>query len=473
LLLSAHRSLLTKMIYKKFKTTVAKYRLLEDGDKILVACSGGPDSTALLNLLLELRHEISLELVLAHFNHRLRPSADEDEEFVRSEAARRGLPLIVLGRYVRSYARRRRQNLEEAARELRYSFLKKAAVQSGATKIATGHTMTDQAETVLMRLFRGSGLLGLGGIAPSLEGLIIRPLIEIERSEIEEYVRRHGLSYRVDESNFDRRFLRNRIRLDLLPELEKNYARGIAAHLARLASILREEESFLEVVTDEHARRAIFSRGGQPALDVRILSALPPALARRLVRRFLLTVKGDLRRVSFADVEDILGLENEKEKTLPEGLALKREKNLILVKEKTPRTVKFERSWDGRKPLRLVGAGLEVQAKKVKKSHSFPFAFDDNRRAYLDFAELEFPLLVRNRKPGDHYRPLGAPGRKKLKEIMRAKGIPEAERASRPIFVSGGKIIWVPGCPVAEAFKVKKMTKDIFLIEIKTVSGEP
>jgi tRNA(Ile)-lysidine synthase len=455
------------MLYRKFKATVAKYHLLEDGDRVLVACSGGADSMALTDLLLELGRELSLELVLAHFNHRLRPSADEDEEFVRSEAARRGLPLIVFGRHVRSYARRRRQNLEEAARELRYSFLKKAAAQSGAGKIATGHTMTDQAETVLMRLFRGSGLLGLGGIAPSLEGKIIRPLIEIERSEIEDYLRKRGLSHRVDESNFDRRFLRNRIRLDLLPELEKNYARGIEAHLARLASILREEESLLEAVTNGYARRAIFSRGGQPALDVRILSASPPALARRLVRRFLLTIKGDLRAVSFADVEDILGLENEKEKTLPKGLALKRGKDLIFVKEQTPPAETFERSWNGRKTLRLAGAGLEVQAKNVKKSHASPFAFDDNRRAYLDFAKLGFPLLVRNRKPGDCYRPFGAPGRKKLKEIMRAKGIPEAARASRPVFVSGGKIIWVPGCPVAEAFMVKKSTKDVFLIEIK------
>jgi tRNA(Ile)-lysidine synthase len=454
------------MLFNKFKSTIAKYHLLQEGDKILVACSGGADSMALLSLFLELKKELHLELIVAHFNHQLRANASEDEQFVRETADRSDLALISRSRDVRAYARRRGLNLEEAARKLRYDFLKSAAAETGAAKIATGHTLTDQAETLLMRLFRGSGLQGLAGIAPCVDGVIIRPLIEIERPEIDAYLRKNRLTFCVDESNFDRRFLRNRIRLDLLPLLQKKFDPGIVPHLGRLAEIAREEDGIMEVIAQDLGQTAILRKAGLPYLDARSLSNLPRALARRLVRRFILELKGDLRSISFADVEALLGLGENKEWHFGTEFLLRREKGFIYLKEKTLTPRAFSLSWDGKKPLRLESSGFTIQGKKLSRAKAIPCDFDDNRRAFFDFSRLDFPLLVRSRKDGDRYRPLGAPGRKKLKEVMRAKGIPLSERKARPVFVSGRQIIWVPGCPAAEPFKVKKSTKFIYLIEI-------
>jgi tRNA(Ile)-lysidine synthase len=454
------------MLLNKFKSTIAKYRLLREGDKIIVACSGGADSTALLALFLELKKELRLELIVAHFNHKLRASAAEDEQFVREAAERSNLAFIGRSQDVRAAARRQSLNLEEAARKLRYDFLKDAAAQTGATKIATGHTLSDQAETLLMRLFRGSGLQGLAGIAPCLDGFIIRPLIEIERPEIDDYLRQNHLPFCVDETNFDRRFLRNRIRLDLLPLLQKKFDPGIVSHLGRLAELAREENGVLEAIVHDHGRRLILRKAGQLYLDAHSLSDLPRALARRLVRRFILELKGDLRRISFADVEALLNLGENKEWHLGKGLLFRREKGAIHLKDRGSAPGAFSLSWDGQKPLRLETLGLTIRGKKIPKAKAIPCEFDDNRRAFLDFSRLEFPLLIRNRKNGDRYQPLGAPGRKKLTEVMRAKGIPLSERRARPVLFSGRQIVWVPGCPVAEPFKVKKSSKFLYVIEI-------
>ena len=245
------------MILGKVKKTIKRYNLIQRGDKILIAYSGGVDSTGLLASLWELRKEWALKLALAHFNHRLRQRADEDERFVRKVASEYALPLFVESEDVRSYARSKSLNLEEAGRQLRYAFLEKTAKKWRASKIATGHTMTDQAETFLMRLLRGSGPRGLGGVYPLVEGLVIRPLLQVKREEIEAYLSKQHLPYRVDESNFDRRFLRNRIRLDLIPYIKQNFEPEIVSSLGRIASIIREEDSLLEKIAQEKTKKEL------------------------------------------------------------------------------------------------------------------------------------------------------------------------------------------------------------------------
>jgi len=452
------------MILEIVKKTIREYGLLEPKAKVLIAFSGGTDSSALLHLLLELREEWSFELFLGHFNHRLRPGAAEDERFVRSVAGKYSLPLFVGRGDVRAKARASGLNIEEAGRKLRYGFLRKTASDIGRAKVATGHTLTDQAETLLMRLMRGSGLRGLAGIFPVRDDMIVRPLLQVEKEDIEAYLKAKKIEFRVDESNFDRRFLRNRIRLDLLPYLQENFEPAIVQHLGRMAAIIREEDRLLDDITREKAREAIVGKSPDISLDLHCLSSLPRALARRVIREFIASLRGSLRKISFEDVESVLALADGKEYSLKERLVLRREGNRIFLK-KTVRLEDYEYRWRGEEPLEIKGLRLRFTGKKLQKKKASSLRFDDRTQAFLDLKKLKFPLLVRNRREGDRYRPLGAPGQKKVKEIMRARGIPVSEREKHPVFISGEEIVWILGLPVSERFKIREGTTDIFLIK--------
>jgi tRNA(Ile)-lysidine synthase len=464
----------TARIVRTVRSTILKHRMFGAGAHVLAACSGGPDSMALVGILGELGESLGFRVSVAHFNHKLRPGAAEDEALVRDMSRRRGLRFIAAGEDVGGYAARRRLNLEEAARTLRYEFLRQAAAKAGAGHIATGHTMNDQAETVLMRLMRGTGLAGLGGIPPvsgETPPVVVRPLLEVRRSEIEAYLAGKRIPFRNDETNLDRRYLRNRIRLELLPMLEKGYEPRIVEHLASLAELAGEDEQLLAGFIAEFADEFILRTGGRVALDAGRLALLPPALARRVARAFIETVKGDLRTLTFDDVETLLGLGDGKGSTIKKGLTFVREKGLIFLKPPQRRAPKIEIAWDGTVVLefgsgrgksrfrgRMIESGFEGLEELLEVG-------DDRTRAFFDHDKLRFPLIVRTRRPGDAYRPLGAPGRKKLKEIQRAKGISAGERDALPVFVSGEDIIWVPGLPAAEKYKIDLRTRSVFAVE--------
>jgi tRNA(Ile)-lysidine synthase len=449
----------------RIKRTIFRYGLVKKGDKVLVAVSGGADSMALLTALLELREKYALRLAVAHFNHQLRRAAMVDERFVVRTAQGLGLPVHVKREGIRAFAKKNALNIEEAARLRRYNFLRETASRVGAVRIATAHTLTDQAETVLMRIIRGSGPTGLGGISPCLDGFIIRPLIETERREVEAYLRARGIPHREDETNRDLRLLRSRVRWRLLPYLEKNFAPRVAAHLGNLAEIAREEERAWMRSSEAEAKRSFLRKKGRLVLDARRLSALPPARGRRLVRSFLRAVKGNLRTFSFRDVEAVRCLGEHREAELPRKLVLRREDGLISVKQGRAPFVPFEHEWDGQARLEIPEVGLSFLGKNIARGRARRPAYNDDRRVLLDAAKVCFPLLVRSRRKGDRYRPLGSPGRKKLKELMRAKGIPVSERDRHPVFLSGGRIVWVLGLPAAEDFKITPATRQYYVIE--------
>jgi tRNA(Ile)-lysidine synthase len=356
-------------------------------------------------------------------------------------------------------------NIEESGRVLRYAFFKKTAIEIGSAKIATGHTKTDQAETVLMRMLRGSGLPGLAGIYPELDCNIIRPLIHIEREKIEEYLRDNKISFCTDKSNFDKRYLRNKIRMELIPELQKNYDSQIVSNLANMASIIKEENDVLKNLVNENIEKAILREDDKIKLDALYIHNIPIALARRVIRDFIFRVKGDLRRVSFDDIETILGMNEGKEFSFKDNLILIRDGDFIFVKKGHSGKKEYKYFWKRNTEIEIKEIKKRFKGSLIKKENSFVPEYDDENRVYLDGPKIGFPIIIRPRTEGDRYQSIGSPGRKKLKEIMREKRIRRSERDIIPIFFSGNDILWAPGLPVSEKYKLTKDTKEIYLIE--------
>jgi tRNA(Ile)-lysidine synthase len=259
--------------------------------------------------------------------------------------------------------------------------------------------------------------------------------------------------------------LRNRIRLDLIPYIQENFEPEIVSSLGRVASIIREEDSLLEKITQKTTKKAVLKKNNRISLEVKPLSSLSRAMARRVVRDFISELRGNLREISFEDVESVLGIREGKEFPLRKDHVLRREKDQIFLKSKVTPKIRYEYQWEGKGPLEIIELKLKFEGKKIKSGKSICLDFDDQTRAFLDLGKLKFPLLVRNRREGDRYHPLGAPGQKKLKEIMRAKGIPLSERERPPVFLSGDKIVWILGLPVSEKFKVEEGTRNILAIK--------
>ena len=263
---------------------LTKFGLIAEGDSVLVGVSGGPDSVALLHLLLDRAPGLSLHLGVAHLNHQLRDGADRDEEFVRQLAAALGLPFHGQRADVRAWQARHRLSLEEAARQVRYAFFEEVCAANGYAKIALGHHADDNAETLLLHLLRGSGRLGLSGIPAIRAGVTIRPLIFATRADIADYLRTRKIPYVSDPTNTDAAFLRNRIRHRLIPDLERDYHPGMRAILSRTALILRAEEEWLESLVESMYRSLLTADGeGRVALSAPALGRLPLAAVRRVV----------------------------------------------------------------------------------------------------------------------------------------------------------------------------------------------
>ena len=466
------------MIYQKFKNFVEAEKLFSPQSRLLVAVSGGQDSVALVHLLVEFKKKDwpHLQMALAHFNHKLRKSAEEDELFVRSLAEELGLKLFTGRTDVRGFARKKQLNLEEAARLKRYEFLRKAASKFEADYILTAHTMTDQAETVLMKIFRGTGLEGLQGIRLKT-GNIRRPLLCLERQELESYLRENHFEFRQDETNEDERFLRNKIRLRLIPLLEKEFDQAITAHLAEMALIAQGENEVLFQTMEKIWPKVTRGDSSHLELNLRKLEKMPTGLARRLVRKYLKTAIG-LESPTFHQTQAVLTLQDGQKFSWGRSKVLVREAGWLKKIEKTKHPEDFSLSWDGRSPLRLAN-GLEFMARfiSVKKLPSarrlHQLEFDDAKRCYLDASKVTLPLEVRNRRPGDKYQPVGFYGQKKIKESLCERKIPQAEREVLPVFLSAGKIVWVPGLPVSEEFKVTPSTEKILLISVLVEAEVP
>ena len=324
----------------RVRQTIAAHRLLAPRSRVVIGVSGGADSVALLQVLAALQHDWDLALHIAHLDHGLRAESEHDAEFVRTLGTHRHIPTTIERREVSSICSREGWSLEDGARRIRYQFLLDVARRQSASAIALAHTADDQAETVLMRLLRGTGLMGLGAIPfkrPLEEVWVVRPLLDVRREDVLAYLERERLTYREDATNADARFVRNRIRHQLLPLLERDYNPNIKGALTQLAEQSRSDYAYLQDAAQRQWKRLANTR--QPfevSLSVAAFLRQPKALQRQLVRQAIQRLRGDLGEFEFRHWLEIEGLFTSRPVgaivDLPGGLRLHRETDRVRVR---------------------------------------------------------------------------------------------------------------------------------------------
>jgi tRNA(Ile)-lysidine synthase len=453
----------------RVRKTIGDFGMLSGGEHVLVAVSGGPDSVALLLCLRKLAPNLNLTLTVAHLNHGIRGAeADADEDFVGQLSADLDLPFVSESMDIKRQAETAKRNLEEFAREKRYAFLGRAANQVGATRIAVGHTLNDQAETALFRFIRGSGIEGLSAIHPVMSGIVIRPLLECSRDSILEYLRCTGTQYREDSTNNDILHSRNRIRRELIPYLEKNFNPQLVATLAREALLARETWSFIELQAQELFNSLHSREGDSLSLRVTDLLNVHPALQKQVLRQALRECMGSLRGITSAHIQSLLTLLGTEQSgaqiQLPRGcIGLRQFGAIVLSKEARPRIPPFtyELQVPGRCSVAEAGAVIESAICRTPDPHAIGVTVSTH--AFLEASALPTVLTVRSRAPGDRY---GGLGHRKVKKMLIDARIPMSRRSILPMIVSGTDVIWVPGFRPAPAYAVRPGSPQCVVITV-------
>ena len=458
-------------ISPKVGQTIRQYQMLHPGEKVVVAASGGIDSTVLLHLLHRFSERQGYSLHVAHLNHMLRgEESQRDADFVRDYACQLGVETTIRSVSVKGVRRGKSDSLQETARQIRYAFLKEVAEEVGASKIALGHTRDDQAETVLLNLLRGAGRPGLRGIPPVREGRFIRPLIETTREEIEGYAQVNQIPFVSDSSNLKVAYLRNRIRLHLLPLLRQEYNPQLSETLAAIASILGEEEDLLESLTSARLSSILLEQEeGQVALSIPGLLQEPIALQRRILIAAVRMAAPSYLHLSHRHIfslQELLLAQSGSQLTLPGGMEAFKDYDRLLLESR--KRLSF-RAWAYPLPtpgiIQLQETGLRIRAEvrgrqEVHLEESTPY------RAFFDADRARPPLLVRNRRPGDYFYPLGMGGGKKLKEFLIDAKVSRGEREETPLLVSGAEIAWVIGFRIDERYRVREETQKVLAAEV-------
>jgi tRNA(Ile)-lysidine synthase len=454
---------------KKFLAHIERLQLFQPGETVVVAVSGGADSVALLDILSKIAQG-RLHLVVAHLNHGLRgEDSDGDQAFVAQLAASYRLPFAARRAEVAAIARSKGLSLEDAGRQERYRFFAEVARDYNAGSIALAHHRDDQAETVLMRLLRGSGAAGLSAMG-SVQGMLKRPLLQVSRKEIEQYLSCNMLTFRTDSTNADTTILRNSIRHELMPLLAR-YNPKVSERLAATAEILAGDEELLEGLTEAAYQRCLKEGPQRSVLDLDQVVREPRALRLRLYRRALRELRGDLHQIGLSHLESI------------DRLALAPRPNARI---KLPGDCNVARSYQvlnfsGAIPEQAVGAfqvaiegegdhplpgGARLSVALVKR----PASLDPGapQIVYFDPASAPFPWLVRSFQPGDRFRPLGMTGAQKLKELFINEKLAPEQRRRVPLVLSRGRIVWVCGHRISDDAKVPSTAEQVLRVEILT-----
>ncbi len=422
----------------------------------------------LLHALWEIRGDFHLSMVVAHLDHGLRPEGEKEANFVRKGAGKLGIPFFHRKGDVRAWQKEKGLTTQEAARELRYAFLREIAKTHKASKIALGHTADDQAESILMRILRGAGTRGLSGIPPVREGVFIRPLIEVWREEVESFLKEKKVAFLQDPSNQSDQYLRNRVRHELLPLLE-GYNPRVRQNLVQMADLFRAEEEFWEDLLEEKFLTVIRNRRKDfVALDIPSLTTQPLPVRFRCFRTAIEKVQGHLRRVSLPHILAIENLLKSREPNkilkLPQGLCVTKAYQVLNFSRAKEEMIPFEHPVPGPGYMEIQEIGRAMRFDFLTRKRKVPLE-DSPNIALLDFDDLNFPLTIRSFRPGDRFQPLGMEGEKKVKNMFIDCKIPSFQRKRIPLLCQGERLLWVAGVRIDHRARIKPETQRILRVE--------
>jgi tRNA(Ile)-lysidine synthase len=457
-------------LFRRWSSEMRKAHLLRPGERVGVAVSGGADSVLLLHFMEQFSRDMGLHLVVVHFNHQLRgPDSVADEQFVRERAESLGMEFIGGEAAVAKVARERHCNLEATARDLRYRFFFSLVNQGRVDKVLTAHTANDQAETVLMRLLRGSGTKGLGGIYPVLEGKVVRPFLRLTRAEIDSELSRRKLDIRVDASNRDTRFLRNKVRAELLPLLERDYNPAIVSILSELADRARDDEAYLERQAWERAHAWRIREGRNEKIPVSAFAQFPRSTGRRVLRQMIAAVSGNLRGVTHGHVEALrrFAVEGQSGRSLvlPQGLVARKEFDWLIIGVREQETARNGYSYPVEVPgkIRIPELGSTFLF-RIVNSREIGKGYNSADGPKVDLSKLKGNLRIRSWQAGDSFQPVGSRKRRKVKELFQERRIPLGQRRLWPVLDCGKSVIWVRGFPPDAQVAVSPVTERVVTI---------
>lgn len=459
----------------KIKSYIREYNMINKGDRIVAGVSGGADSVCLFHVLLELKKEYSIQLFVVHIHHGLRPvDADRDEAYVKELCKRHAVFCHSVRADVSGLSQREGLSLEEAGRVARYEEFYRFLQENKCNKIAIAHNKNDNAETFLFNLFRGSGLTGLRGIPP-VRNEIIRPLLAVEREEIEHYLRERAIEYCNDSTNSTDDYSRNQIRNQILSYAKENLNKEVIEHITMASGRIREANEFIEKQIEKCLPKILIQgKDKLYRMDVEELKKEDRIIQRGIVRRFIENLGNGLKDIDFLHIELVLSLmEKEVGKTihLPYGLAAVREYETILLNKASPSVKKesfsieiiMDMEENKSYHIPITGQTINVRLLNYKKSMIFP---RNGCTKWFDYDKIKNTVLIRSRLEGDYIEIDGKGSRKKIKSLFIDEKIPKESRSRIPLIADGSHIMWVLGHRMSEGYKISENTKLVLEISL-------
>lgn len=460
---------------EKVKNTITENKLINYGDRVMVGVSGGPDSICLLYILYRLRYELGIVLIAAHLNHCLRgEEADKDEEYVKMFCENLGIEFYSKKVDVNKFSQEKGISCEMAAREIRYDFFREISNEHNIQKVALAHNANDQAETVLMRIMRGTGLEGLTGIQIIRDEVYIRPIINITRPEIEKFCNDYNLNPRIDKTNLESIYSRNKVRLELLPYIQENFNDNIINTLNEMAYLLKKDSDYLE--SEAIKKYNMFCKKQDKKLTIKKEAFLEnEAILTRILRIAIKELSGNLNNIEKLHIYDIIYIQKNttgKEIQLPKNIIARNnygDIDLYIYKDNNNININQElfinedniiEPLNIKISLCILNSDEEINLKKCTKN---------TLTQYFDYDKIKGNIRIRSRKSGDTIVPLGMNGTKKIKNIFIDLKVPREDRDNIPLICFNNEVAWIVGYMISEKFKIDKKSKNILKINVESV----